>query len=175
MGGLWGASGIPFAAVGFKIKAETPKSCHGKWQSLEQRSGSEALGIKARVEERENYQLPSSYFGYELYPNSPSTIIPIAENVPMDVDSNSEAEQAALELTQAQEWVRTANEAQEKHQVEWKRQEEERKAKIVAAIKLAAELAVDREWRILLQVSLGFHRFKLEVGLQFSRTWRYWL
>src|SRR5882724_4878280 len=32
------------AAVGFEIKAETPKSCHGEWQSLEQRSKSGALG-----------------------------------------------------------------------------------------------------------------------------------
>ena len=90
-------------------------------------------------------------------PNSPSTIVPVTDNVPMDMDSNSEAEKAALELTQAQERVHAANEAQEKCQEEQKRQEEERKAKIVVAIKLAVELAVDREQRILLQVSLGFH------------------
>src|SRR5882724_8092486 len=91
-------------------------------------------------------------------PNSPSTVVPIADNVPMGVDSDSEAEQAALELAQAQEQVRAANEAQEKHREEQKRQEEERKVKIVAAIKLAAELVVDREQRILLQVSLRFHQ-----------------
>ena len=90
-------------------------------------------------------------------PNSPSTVVPIANNVPMDVDSNSEAEQAALELTQAQDQVCAAKEAREKCQMEWKRQEEDRKAKIVAA-EQAAELAVDREWRIQLQVSLRFHQ-----------------
>jgi len=77
----------------------------------------------------------------------------------MDVDSDSETEQVALELAQAQEWVHASKEAREKHWEEWKRQEEERKVKIVAAIKLAVELAVDRAWRIVLQVSFGFHRF----------------
>jgi len=102
---------------------------------------------------------------------SPSNIAPIADNIPMDMDSNSEAEQAALELAQAQEWLRVANEAWERHQEEWKRQEEERKVKIMAAIKLAAEqaaeVAVDREQRILLQVSrifvIGFY-WKLTSG-----------
>ena len=92
-------------------------------------------------------------------PGSPSTLIPIADNVPMDVDSDAEAEKVALELTQAQEWLNITKEAREKHQEERKRQEEERKAKIMAAIKLAAELVVDRAWRIVLQVSFGFHRF----------------
>ena|SRR5882724_11293655 len=91
-------------------------------------------------------------------PVSPSIITPITNNVLMNADSNVEAEQAALELAQAQEWVHATNEAQEKHQEERKRKEEERKAKIVVATKLAAEqaveLVVDREWRMLLQVSL---------------------
>ena len=43
----------------------------------------------------------------------------------MDVDSDSEAQQAALELKQAQEWVCAANEAWERHREEWKRREEE--------------------------------------------------
>ena len=92
-------------------------------------------------------------------PNSPSTVVPFTDNVPMEVDSNLEAEQAALELAQAQEWVCATNEAWEKRQEERKRQEEEMKVKIMVAIKLAAELVVDRARRIVLQVSFGFHRF----------------
>jgi len=55
---------------------------------------------------------------------SPSNI-PIADNVPMDVDSDSEAEKAVRELAQAQEWVRIANEAWERRREERKRLEEE--------------------------------------------------
>ena len=91
-------------------------------------------------------------------PFSPTITAPFADNA-LDINSDPEAEQAALELAQAQERVHTANEAWEKCQEEWKRQEEERKAKIMAAIKLAVELAVDRAQRIVLQVSFGFHQF----------------
>ena len=91
-------------------------------------------------------------------PFSPTITAPFTNNV-MDINSNPEAKQVALELAQAQERVHAAQEAQEKRQEEPKRQQEERKVKIVAAIKLAAELAVDREWRIVLQVSFGFHWF----------------
>ena len=95
-------------------------------------------------------------------PVSPAITVPFADIV-MDVNSNLDAKQAAWELAQAQERVRAAQEAREKRQEELKRQEEERKAKIVVAIKLAAEqaaeLAVDREQRIILQVSFGFHQF----------------
>ena len=87
-------------------------------------------------------------------PFSPTITAPLTDNN-MEVDSDPEAEQAALEPTQAQEWVRATQEAREKHREERRRQEEERKAKIVAA-EQAAELAVDRERRIQLQVSLGF-------------------
>ena len=91
-------------------------------------------------------------------PFSPTITAPLTNNT-MDVDSNPEAKQAALELAQAQEWVRAAQEAQEKCQEERKRQEEERKAKIVVTFKLAAEQAaeqaVEREQRIQLQVSFG--------------------
>ena len=63
-------------------------------------------------------------------------------------------------------------EAWEKHWEEWKRLEEE-KVQLVMATKLAAEqaaeLAVDREWRILLQVSLSFLWLELEVQLQEQR------
>jgi len=54
-------------------------------------------------------------------PSSPSNITPTTDNIQMDVDSNLEAQQAALELAQAQEWVGAANKAQERSWEEWKR------------------------------------------------------
>src|SRR5882724_5056329 len=138
MGGLWGADRVPCAAVGFETKAETPKSCHGEWQSSEQRSGSEALGdIKQGW--RSEKIIISQFHSLDMYsPGSPSTLVPITDNIPMDVDSDVVAEQAALELAQAQERLHITKEAWEKCREERKRQEEERKAKIMAAIKLAA-------------------------------------
>src|SRR5882724_1128570 len=103
------------------------------------------------------------------FTDSPSHCLPITNNVPMDIDSDAEAEQAAMELAQAQEWLRAAKEAREKRREEWKRQEEERKASTMAAIKLAAEqaaeMAVDRERRIQFQVSFVFfcHQLLLEI------------
>src|SRR5882724_3317485 len=88
-------------------------------------------------------------------PFSPTITAPFADNN-MDVDSELEAEQAAMELAQAQERVRATQEAQEKHQEEKRRQEEDRKAKIVVTFKLAVELAVEREQRVQLQVSCSF-------------------
>ena len=61
-------------------------------------------------------------------PGSPSHITPTTKNVQMDVDSDLEAQQAALEIKQAQEWVRTANEAWERRWEEQKRREEEEEA-----------------------------------------------
>src|SRR5882724_2070289 len=94
------------------------------------------------------------------FTDSPSHRPFFTDNVPMDVDSDAEAEQAALELAQAQEWLRAAKEARKKRREEQKRQEEERKASTMAAIKLAveqaAEMAVDRERRIQFRVSFGF-------------------
>jgi len=91
-------------------------------------------------------------------PFSPTITAPLADNT-MDVDSNPEAKQAALELAEAQEQVRATQEAREKHWEKRRRQEEERKVKIVASFKLAAEQAaeqaVEREQRIQLQVSFG--------------------
>ena len=80
----------------------------------------------------------------------------------MDLDSDLEADQVAqdveLDLRQAPEQVRLVAEAQERCQEYQKRQEEEKKAQTFVAMKLAAEqaaeLVVDREWRILLKVSL---------------------
>ena len=58
-------------------------------------------------------------------PLSPTVTAPIADNVLMDVDSNSEAEQVAQKLAQAQELVCMANEARKRHQEEWRRHQEE--------------------------------------------------
>src|SRR5882724_11137042 len=121
MGGLWRTDGVPCAAAGFETKAETPKSCHGEWQSSEQRSGSEALeDIKQgwRSEKIINSPIPNSD-NMSGTPFSPT--IPVADNV-MDIDSNLDAEQAARELAQAQEQVRIVNKARERRREErkWK-------------------------------------------------------
>src|SRR5882724_3334751 len=160
MGGLWGAGRVPCAAAGFETKAETPKSCHGEWRSSEQRSGSEALrDIKRGWRSEKIINSPNPSLGImSQTPFSPTITAPLSNN-DMDIDSDPEAEQAAMELAQAQERVRAAQEAWEKCWEEQRRQEEERKVQIVAAFKLAveqaAEVAVDREQRILLQVSLS--------------------
>ena len=59
----------------------------------------------------------------------------------MDINSDLEAQQAALELEQAQERVRATNKAQEKCREEWKRREEEEEARRVAAMEAAAKEA----------------------------------
>jgi len=68
MGGLWRADGVLCAAAGFEIKAETPKSCHGEWKSLEQRSGSEVLGdIKQGWRSEKIINSPVPYFRYDFH------------------------------------------------------------------------------------------------------------
>src|SRR5882724_12865065 len=117
MGGLRGADAVPCRAAGFETKAETPKSCHGEWRSSEQRSRSETLGnIKQgwRSEKIINSQFHTS--DMTSIPSSPSLLTPTVDNVQMDVDSGSEAEQAAQEFAQAQEWLHIANKAQERCQ-----------------------------------------------------------
>jgi len=89
------------------------------------------------------------------------TIVPLTDNVLKDIDSDPEAEQEAqdmeLIIQQAWEKLRLVNEAWERCQEVQKKLEEEKKL-LVAAMKLVTkevvELVVDREWRILLQVSL---------------------
>ena len=75
----------------------------------------------------------------------------------MDVDSDLEAEQAAREFSQAQEWLHITNEAQDRCQEEQKRKEEEEKeAQWIAAMEAAtkeAEEALGRERQAQLQVS----------------------
>ena len=61
-------------------------------------------------------------------PGSPSLIAHTTNKVQMDVDSDSEAQQVALELEQAQEWVCTINKALERCWEEQKRREEEEEA-----------------------------------------------
>src|SRR5882724_13163414 len=119
MGGLWRADGVPCTAVGFETKAETPKSCHGEWRSSEQRSRSEVLeDIKQGWKSKKiiNSPIPNSD-NMSSTPFSPA--IPVTDHI-MDVDSDLDAEQAAWELAQAQEWVRMVNEAQERRREERK-------------------------------------------------------
>ena len=98
-------------------------------------------------------------------PISPSNITPIANNVLMDVNSDMEAEQVALELAQAQERVCAANKARERCWEEWKRKEEEEEAQWIVAMEAAAkevEEMLERECQLELQVST---RFSLEFDL----------
>src|SRR5882724_2723400 len=136
MGGLWRADGVPCTAVGFETKAETPKSCHGEWRSSEQRSGSEALrDIKRGWRSKKIINSPNPSSGImSQTPFSPTITAPLANN-DMDIDSDLETEQAAMELAQAQERVRTTQEAREKCREEQRRQEEERKVQIAVAFK----------------------------------------
>ena len=62
-------------------------------------------------------------------PGTPS--LTTVDNVQMDVDSDSDAEQVAQELAQAQEWVRVINEAWVRCWEEWKRLEEEEARRVV--------------------------------------------
>src|SRR5882724_5577215 len=92
-----------------------------------------------------------------------SPAIPVTENN-MDVDSNSEAKQAAREFAQAQEWLWIANEARERRQEEQKRkEEEEKKAQRLTAIE--AEENLEREQQAQLQVSSGFIQVCLVLTL----------
>ena len=89
-------------------------------------------------------------------PISPSNIMPTTDNVQMDIDSDSEAKKVAWELAQAQEWVRTTNEAWEKCWEERKIKEEEEEAQWIVAMEVAAREAeeiLEREWQAQLQVS----------------------
>src|SRR5882724_3185556 len=89
-------------------------------------------------------------------PVSPPNITPITNNILMDVNSDAEAKQAALELAQAQEQVRAANEDWERCQEERKRREEEEEAQWIVVMEAAtkeAEEMLERAWQIQLQVS----------------------
>ena len=91
-------------------------------------------------------------------PFSPTITAPTADNIQMDIDSNLEAQQAAQELSQAQEWVCAANKAQERHKEEWKRKEEEEEAQQIVAMEAAArkaDLILEMERQFQLQVSQG--------------------
>jgi len=76
----------------------------------------------------------------------------------MDVDSDSEAQKAALELEQAQEWVRATNEAWARCWEEQKRREEEEEVRWVGEMEAAArevEELLEMERQLQLQVSTG--------------------
>ena len=121
-----------------------------------------ARGYKARVEEQENHQLSNSLVqNMSSIHGSPVKAL-VTDSVHMDIDSDSEAEQAAREFTQAQEQLRITNEARERRQEEWKGKEEEEKewqwiAAIEAARKVAEEI-LERERQAQLQVSTGVLR-----------------
>ena len=108
-------------------------------------------------------------------PGSPSHITPTTDNVQMDVDSDSEAEQAAREFAQAQEWLHVTNEARERHQEEWKQKEEEEKeAQWIVAMEVAAkevEDILEREQQAQLQVSTGVLR---NSSCTNRGIWRHW-
>ena len=84
-----------------------------------------------------------------------SSFTPIADNVQMDVDFDSEAEQAAREFAQAQEWLRITNEAQERRQEERKRLMEEEARRVAER---EAEELLEMERQFQLQVSTGVLR-----------------
>jgi len=158
MGGLWRANRVPCTAVGFEIKAETSKSCHGEWRSSGQRSGSEVLGdIKEGWRSEKIINSPIPFSDMTSIPGSSSDITPTTNNVQMDVDSNLEAVQVAWELAQAQERVCAANEAWERHRDEWRRKEEEEAQWIVAMEAAAKEVEeiLEREQQAQFQVSTG--------------------
>ena len=84
-----------------------------------------------------------------------SSFAPIANNVQMDVDSDSEAEQAAREFAQAQERLRIANEARERRREERKRLMEEEARRVAER---EAEELLEMERQFQLQVSTGVLR-----------------
>ena len=96
--------------------------------------------------------------------SSLKAVTPIFNNVFMDINSDPEAKQEPQEveliIQQAWEKLRLVNEAQERHWEEWKRLEE--KVQLVTAMQLVApeavEFVVEREQRIVLWVSFGFHQ-----------------
>ena len=79
---------------------------------------------------------------------------------PKAVCVKQEAQDVEKILQQAQEKVTLVNEGQEKCWEEWKRLEE--KVQLVTAMQLVApeavEFVVEREQRIVLWVSFGFHQ-----------------
>ena len=109
-------------------------------------------------------------------PGTPSLITPIADNVPMDVDSDSEAKQAAWEFAQAQEWLWIANEARERRWEERKQKEEEEEVKRVAekeaaeeAQRVAREMAA-REAEELLEMERQY-QLQLSTRILWNSTW----
>ena len=100
----------------------------------------------------------------------------VADNVQMDINSDSEAEQAAREFAQPQERLRIANEAWERHREEQKwKEEEEKEWQRIAAIEAArkeAEEVLERELQAQFQVSTGVLRNLTCTDSLHRRTWR---
>jgi len=141
------------------------KVCHGEWRSLEQRSWSEVLrDIKQGWRVRKSSTLQLHYSE-----NVPNSEFPLLLPSPPSIVSSW----TLIPIWKLTRWPRMWNwfsaGSGEGETGCWgpgemsggsKRKEEERKAQIIAVMKSAAEqaveLAVDREQRILLQVSLRF-------------------
>ena len=99
----------------------------------------------------------------------PGSLTPTADNVQMDVDSDSEAEQAAREFVQAQERLRITNEARERRREERKRLMEE-EARRVAEREAKELLEMERQFQ--LQVSTGVLRNSTSTDLLHRKIWR---
>jgi len=92
----------------------------------------------------------------------------------MDMDSDLEAQQAALELEQSQEWVHAANKAQERCWEEQKRREEEEEARWVVVMEVAtreAEELLEMERQLQLQVSTGVLQNLTLINLLNRNIW----
>src|SRR5882724_12291664 len=97
-------------------------------------------------------------------PGTPS--LPTVDNVQMYVNSDSDAEQAARELVQAQERVRVINEARVRHQEERKRLEEEEARRVAREAEAReAEELLEMERQYQLQVSTGVLRNSTSTDL----------
>jgi len=136
------------------------------------------------MEGQKNHQLSKSASDMSSIPSTPS--LPTVDNVQMDVDSNSDAEQAAWELAQAQEWVRIINEARVRRREEQKRLEEEEARRVaegeaeeevrwIAAREAEAREAeelLEMERQYQLQVSTGVLWNSTSTDLLHRKIWR---
>ena len=117
-------------------------------------------------------------------PSTPS--LPTVNNIQMDVNSDSDAEQAAQELVQAQEQVRVINEARVRCREERKRLEEEEARRVaeraaeeekrwIAVREVEAREAeelLEMERQYQLQVSTGVLRNSTSTDLLHRKIWR---
>src|SRR5882724_7952731 len=113
------------------------------------------------MEGQKNHQLSKSASDMSPIPGTPS--LPTVDNVQMDVDSNSDAEQVARELAQAQERVRIINEARVRRREEWKRLEEEEARRVVER-----EAEEEKRWIAVREVEAREVEELLEMERQYQ-------